>query len=70
LPLPTPPPHCRRLQRHALPKLPPPLQSWLSPPRCRRTSAATATTVTFDSIVIDVPVIIIVSIAVDAAAFG
>ncbi len=67
LPLPTPPPRCRRLQRHALTKLPPPLPSWPSPPRCRRAAAAA---VAFVSIVIVVAVIVTVSVAIDAAAFG
>ncbi len=71
LPLPTPPPRCRRLQRHALAKLPPPLPSWPSPPRCRRAAAAAAAAaVAFVSIVIVVAVIVTVSVAIDAAAFG
>ncbi len=70
LPLPTPPPRCHRLKRHALAKLPPPLPSWLSPPRCRRAAAAAAAAVAFVSIVIVVTVIVTVSVAIDAAAFG
>jgi hypothetical protein len=62
---------CRRLQRRALAKLPPPLPSWPSPPRFRRAAAvAAAAAFAFVSIVIVVAVIVTVSVAIDAAAFG
>ncbi len=70
LPLPMPPLRCRRLQRHALAKLPTLLPSWPSPPRCRCAGATAAAAVAFVFIVIVVAVIVTVSVAIDAAAFG
>ncbi len=70
LPLPTPLPRCRRLERRALAKLLPPLPSWLLPLRCCRAAAVAAAAVAFVSIVIVIAVIVTVSVAIDAAAFG